>query len=332
MSAYKIIAKNIGETAQYEIPFQTGTITWNLNNVHTASINVNFKYLKDYLEIQGVTLQQFFENTLMSFYIYKDNILFWAGILSNVRYSKNSGNQSITIDLKSWLAYFQNRFYSGTFSNVDQGDIGWSCINSVNDISITKGIVTATKNRDRTYFYDDVYKIVTGLSSFNINDGMDFDITNEKVYTALPRLGSDRNNIIFDEYEIINYNLQVGLLGTIINKAYIFGGGIGDSQVIRNYSVTTPYISNWHILEGKTQEINVEDTGVLDDKVTALVEQKKLPYRVLKIRVTDKFINDYSHGDGVIVNIPDISVSGIYRIKKKTVYFGDKDEVDLEFI
>lgn len=332
MSAYKIIVKNKDETSQWELPYESGTIIWNLNNVNTCSILVDMNFLNDYLIKQNNTINNLFESGFTNFYLYKNEILLFAGFISGVSYIATGGQKQVRIDAKSWLAYFQNRFYTGVFTATDAGDIAWGLISAVNDISITKGTITATKNRDRTYFYDEVAKSIINLSYLNIDQGFDFDISNNKVFTAVPRLGSNYENIIFDEQEIINYSISVGLVNTIINKGYIFGGGLGDNQIIRDYALGAPYTTNWFILEGKTQLVNVEDTNILDDSVKRFVELKKLPVKVIKIKVTNKFVDNYNVGDGVKVKIQNLAINDIFRVKKKTVYFGDDESIDLEFI
>lgn len=332
MSAYKIIFKNKALSQQWEIPYESGVVAWNLDSVHTFQITVNLVYLRDYLATQNNTIQGLFETSFLNVYLYKDGVLIFAGFVADVQYKTSGANITAQVNCKSWLGYFENRFYSGAFSATDAGDIAWGLINAVNDISITKGTVTATKNRDRTYVYDEVAKSVIALSILNLSSGLDFDITNQKVFTAVPRLGADYANIIFDVEEIIDYTVNVGLVGTVINKGYIMGGGIGDDQIVRDYSLGSSYTDNWYRLEGKTQDVNVEDTDVLDDKVTQLVELRKNPYRLIKIRVTTKFFDSYGHGDGVTVKIPDLSINDIFRVKKKTLNFGNDEFVDLEFI
>lgn len=331
MSQYKIIVKNILETYQWELPWENGNISYNLNNVHVATINVNYSYLLDYLRNQDIGFRDFFEGGLSKYFIYENGVLIFGGFLSEVTFDKRENAQNIQIVLKSWLAYFAQRLYSGVFTAIDAGEIGWQMVDAVNDIGVTKGTVTATKTRDRTYDKDDVLKNLTLLSSLNIDEGFDFEISPLKVYTAVPRLGSDRNNIIFQEPDILRYQLKVGVLGTIVNKGYILGGGMGEGQKVRTYDVGSPYSDNFYVQEAKTQLSNVEDTTILDDTVKNFVELRKEPVRVLKVTVSNKFEGSYNYGDGVVIKIPDLSVDGIYRIKKKVKYF-EKPDIDLEFL
>lgn len=332
MSAYKIIFKNKAETQQWEIPYESGVVVWNLDNVHVFTINVNLVYLRDYLATQSNTIKGLFESAFLNVYLYKDGVLTFAGFVSEVNYRQSGSQLTAVVTCKSWLGYFENRYYSGAFSATDAGDIAWGLINAVNDITITKGTVTATKNRDRTYVYDEVAKSVIALSILNLTSGLDFDITNQKVFTAVPRLGADYDNIIFTTNDIIAFDIKVGLVGYVFNKGYIFGGGMGADQIVRDYTLGAPYTTNWFTLEGKTQNANVEDTDLLDDQVEQFVELRKNPVRVTKIRVTTKFLDSYSHGDGITLKIPDLSVNDIFRVKKKTLTFGTDEYVDLEFV
>ncbi len=329
------MAKNKANTSQWEIPYESGLIEWNLNNVHTAQLYVNFKYLSDYLSKQNTAVKDLFESGFLNINIYNGANLSFAGFLADVSYNKYAaGDFNVNLGVKSWLAYFENRLYSGSFTATDQGQIAWSAINAVNDIGLTQGTITATKNRDRTYKYDNVQKIVTHLSNNEILQGFEFDISNQKVFSAGSRIGIDRPTIIFDEHNIIEYTLDVGLVGKIFNKGYILGGGIGDTQIVRSYDAGNSYVNNWYRLEGLIQDVNVEETVNLDDKVQNFITQMKDPVRKLKIKaeVNSPLISLYSVGDGVRVVLPDVSINEIKRIEKKSVYFGAEEYVTLEFM
>jgi len=335
MSAYKIIAKNKAATQQWELPFESATLERNLNNVHTASINVSYAYLSDYLGRQNTTPKDLFENAWINIYIYKDNNLIFGGFLCDVVYNKSSGSFTVQLGCKSWLAYFENRLYSGIITATDAGMIAWNALNSVNDIGITQGTITATKTRDRTYKYDDVCKIVVNLGSLQIQEGFEFDLSNLKVFTVVSRIGSDKPTIIFDDFNVIDYSLSVGLVGKLFNYGTVLGSGMDDNQLARTYDAGSAYQTNWYKQEALLQETDIPETVTLDDDIKKYVELRKNPIRTLTLKATvaSPIFENYDVGDGVVINLPDISMAATKRIVKKTLTFGGTEEnVNLEFL
>lgn len=332
MQQFRIVATNKDETNQYELPVSGGQITWALNSVNVANLTVDLKYLQDYLALQNTTAKNLFENGWLNIYIYYGTTLIFAGFLSDVTYSQSEQGGSISLTVKSWLAYFENRFYTAVITGTDAGDIAWGAINSVNDISITQGTINATKDRDRTYRYDDVAKIVQSLSANNLANGFDFEITNEKVFNVYTALGSAKPYIIFDDYKVISYNLEVGLVGSIFNRGIILGSGDGDLQLIRTYNAgTTPYEDNWYIHQLLISDTTILETDTLDDKIEQAVELSKLPLRKLTLQASAENFTDFSVGDTVAIKLPKAELDTTRRITKMALTFGDNNVVDLEF-
>lgn len=334
MLAYKVIAKNKALDQQWELPFERGMVEWNLNDVGVASLTVSQKYLAGYLSKQGITLKDLFESGWLNNYIYYGDDQIFAGFFSNVVYSKIESSFTVELGIKSWLAYFENQLYSGSFSNTDAGNIAWQCIDAVNDIGIIQGTITATKNRDRTYDDDDVAKIIKHLSNNEILDGFEFEIGNNKILTVASRIGSDKPAVVFDEHNIIEFYLQVGLVGQVFNYGKILGAGIGDTQLSRTYDAGQSYVDSWYRLKKLFQAVNVVEAATLDDKVKKYIEDSKNPVRLLSLKVDNSspLFTEYSVGDGVRINLPEVGIDEIKRIKKKILTFGSEEFVELQFL
>lgn len=335
MSVYKVLAKNKDMSEEWELPFKSAAVDWNHNNVHTSSIYVDFVYLQEYLARQNTTPKNLFETEFINIEIYRDDALFFAGYLADVNYQKYSEAFNVTLGVKSWLGYFENRYYSGRFDGVDAGEIAWSAIGAVNDIGVTEGLIEETKDRDRGYVDDDVAKIVKQLTSDEIIDGFEFDISNSKVFSVKETIGTTLPNIIFEEgSNVYEYSLGVKLVGGVFTDGIILGGGMGDKQIRRTYNAGSLYEDKWYRQQALLKDVNVEDVGILDDKVEQFITQRKDPQRVLTVKVQSirPELTDYQHGDTVRVRLPSIEVDGMMRIKKKSVYFGGDEYVNLEFI
>lgn len=239
MSQYKIIVKNKALSQQWELPFKSCVIDWRLNSINTAMIYVDFVYLNHALVAQETTAKALFESEFMNVYIYSGDTLLFAGFISGVRYQKYTNAFNVEISVKSWLAYFENRYYTATIAGTDAGTIAWNAINSVNDIGITSGTITATKNRDRTYKNDAVSKIVIQLTKDAIIDGYDFSISNSKAFNVSADLGNTLPEIRFGESNVYDWSVSVGLVGSVFTDGIILGGGIGQDQLVRTYDAGT---------------------------------------------------------------------------------------------
>lgn len=338
MLQYKIEISNIDDTVLWRLPYESSQITWNLNNVHTQTIYVSFALLQDYLARQGTTAKDLFESGFMNVRTYKreENVdtLVFAGYVSEVAYRKYAEDFNVEINVKSWLGYFENRYYSGSFSGEDAGSIAWDVINSANDIGITAGTITATKNRDRSYRYDEIAKIIRHLTINEINDGFDFDISNQKVLTVGPSIGASLINTVFNERNIISYDLSVGLVGHINTEGHILGGTVGETQQIQTYDAGITYSDAWHVQEAQIKDVGVESSDILLDKITRHVEDTKNPVRRLKLKAQTDMPNvfTYNVGDSVRIKLSDVSINEMMRISKKSLYIGGDDYVSLEFL
>ena len=335
MSQYKVLIKNKDNTTQWEMPFQSGMIEETHNSIDTATLYVDYPSLKRYLAKQNITPQELFEGGFMNVYIYRDNVLKFGGFIADVGYQKYEKDFNVVLGIKSWLAYFENIYYTGTFNNTDQGLIAWDAISASNDVGLTLGSISPTKTRgEKTYDHDDVAKIVLNWTSDKTEEGYEIDVSPSKVITIAGQIGTERIKLrLEDGFNIVEYSLQVGLVGKVFNKGYIRGGKNGDDQIIRTFETESSYVDAWHTQEDLIQETNVEDTGILDDRIIKHIEQRKNPVRILSLKLTanNPSVTEYSKGDWVKVILPDVGINEMKRIHKKSIYFGDGETVSLEF-
>ena len=332
MLQFKVLAKNKALTSQYELPVSGGQITWAKNSVNVANLTVDLKYLQDYLVLQSTTAKNLFESGWLNIYIYYGTTLIFAGYLSDITYAQSEQGGSISLTVKSWLGYFENRFYTATIAGTDAGTIAWNAINSANDIGITSGSITTPKRRDRTYRYDDIAKIVQGLSADNLASGYDFGITDAKVFNVYSAIGASKPYVKFDDFNVISYNLQVGLVGSVFNRGIILGAGDGDLQLVQTYSAgVSPYENNWYIQQLLLTDTTILETTTLLDKITQAITNSKDPLRTLTLQASAETFLDYVVGDTVSINLPKAELATTRRITKKALTFGDNNVVDLEF-
>jgi hypothetical protein len=338
MRVSKITATSKGSSTPYKLPFKSGTIEWNLNDVNTMTLNIDGVYLRDYLKEQGTTIVSLFEGNFVTIRVYDENdTLKFAGYVDDLNYKRSTTVFTIVLKINSWLGYFERRIYNGTFSTAtDAGSIAWTIINSVNDIGITQGTIETTKSRVRTYNDNwTAYKAVTHLSSSQILEGFEFDISNDKVFTVKSQLGTTRDNIVFNEKSIISWNVNVPLVGDLVNYGTIIGAGYEDDRLVRTYDAGTTYSNNWYKLEEVVSDINVSEVDTLDDKIEDYVTKRRSPVRTLTLDAKTDIpdVDEYVVGDYVIVDIPDAGFDKVSkRILQKKLSFSDSDnKVSLKF-
>ncbi len=334
MSQYKVYVKNKALSSTWILPVNSGLIDYRLNNVHSGTVYIGLRYLIDYLAKQGTNPKELFESGFMNMYIEQDDALIFAGYISDVRYKKYAQAANCEVGFKSWLGYFENRYYSGSFTTTDQGTIAWTALNAVNDIGITAGTIDTTTSHTKTFNEDDVAKIVKNFSKDNIADGFDFDISHAKVLTIKDHIGVSRPEVQFvDGRNIKDADCSVKLVGSVFTDGKILGGGIGEDQIVRTYDAGAGYETAWHKQEALINDVNVENTAILDGKIQKYVEKHKSPIRVVSFKtlVSNPSFQSYAVGDDVKVKIPDYSIDDMLRVRKKTLYFGQDEYVNLEF-
>lgn len=334
---WQIFLYDIAGTFVAELPADTLTVTKQLNKIWTAQISVNFALFNNKMVANGTTVDAVLSSGLRTVDIKRDGITVFKGILNeaNINYSDNS--VSLDLAFKSWLAYFEKRYTSEVYTSEDAGEIAWGIINVAQgetdgSIGVTKGTVTATKDRDRTFDRDNIAEQIIKMSADNVKDGFDFEITNDKVFSVSARLGSDKPAIVFDNISIINSNIiyQLGL--NIITQSHQLGNGSGATQVASTKTSIATYTEKWYLQEKYTSNTSISEVATLDDHALKELTDNQDSYKYLKLSVNAK--NDpstYDVGDGVTVELLGI-INGLYRIKTKTYQISQGNEViNLEF-
>jgi hypothetical protein len=323
----------------YDLPIEGLSIDFVLNNIWTANLRVNFYTFKEIVKAYNDTVENALTGGFREVRIYYGDSLTFSGILSEINVSKNLYDINIGLVVKSWLAYFQKRFITKTYSNTDAGQIAWDMINTCQGVSggnigITQGTIQATKNRDRTYKDDEIAKSIINLAYPNIKDGFDFEISNTKVFTVKNRLGSDKPFIVFNNRNIENWQVDLKCGLSLCNKVISLGNGIGDDQPRIEAIADSSYINKWYLLEELRNDTGVIETDTLTDKANSYINLRKDYFKTfaIKVRLTNVSLTDFNIGDSVKVEIEDF-VNGMYRIYKKSISFSNTDEViNLEFI
>ncbi len=275
-------------------------------------------------------------------YIYRseddeEGVLVWAGEMAVAKGRLvQDENNWITIYSYTWLEQFKDRFTAVrvTFDTIDQGQIAWSLIDTTQEESsfgITQGTIPATKNRDRTYFNQNVYEAIVNLG--NVLSGFDHEITDEKVFNAESIIGEDKRDEIQFIYgvNIREATIEDNFLNPV-NRAIVLGQPTDDTSLIREESNDAGAQEEFKLRENVLSEMDVSDTGTLQDKGLAILRKRSGALRKVEFipaGSTGDTINAFGVGDIVYIKIVDnfYSIEGDFRVYEWSVRY-DSDNVE----
>lgn len=331
---WKAYLYNKADVFQVELPFESITITKELNKIGTAKMSVSYFILNEWIERQGFDPDDLLTSGLKWVSITRNDIVMFKGILSEIGMDGSGEDIKLTLTFKNWLAYFQKRLTSETYSATDAGAIAWDLIDkaqavSGGDLGVTQGSITATVNRDRTYVNDEIALSITRLSANEIINGFDFEINDEKVFGVYTRMGSDKPAIVFDDLNTKSWRLTYSVGLNLTNQVLALGNGISAVRTSAGSQIT-----DWNLLQEKASYSTVIETATLQAHGDEVLDLKQDVTRVPEITVINinQDITDYNIGDGVTVRLGGI-IDALYRIKVKTISVTQSDEtVKLNFI
>lgn len=271
---------------------------------------------------------------IYSVYIYRDDILIWAGEQATREGSLNDkGDNWVYITCYDWFEQWFSRYTDAEeiFSNVDAGQIAWSLIDTAQsetdgDFGINEGTIEATQNRDRTYYNQNIGEAIVNLS--NAINGFDFEINTSKAFNVYSVIGIDRSNDIRLEYGInIRYMRITEDFSKPINRAIVLGdsGVLSDPLRVEREDLTSQGI--YKIREDLLNDMGVSTIANLEEKGDAMLRKYEAPlYKISMaiVRSTTPTIADFSIGDIITLIIK----TGIYNINTQFRVFGW--EVDYE--
>jgi len=331
---WKAYLYNKANVFQAELPFDSISITKELNKIGVAKLGVSYFILDEWVERQGFTTDSLLTSGFKWVSILRNDVVMFKGILSEIGMDGSGEDISLTLTFKNWLAYFQKRFISKTYSNTHAGTIAWDMLDTSQlvangDIGVTQGSVVDTTHRDRTFVNDEVALGITKLSSTEIDSGFEFEISDEKVFTVASRLGSDKPEIVFDDLNTKSWLITYVTGLSLTNSVLALGNGISET---RN-SVGTQQ-TDWYLLQEKASYTSVIEPATLQAHGDSVLDKKQDVTRSPEITVINinVDISDYSVGDGVTVRLGGI-IDALYRIKSKTINVNSNEEtVNLDFI
>lgn len=329
---YQVIMRDPATNVLYELMPKTYSFSEELNKEATAQFTFSFKDVSTMCTVYNTDVISLFTTKLMEIWIDRldrNNVFqkIFYGVISDFSLAPSTdGDQDFTIYALSWFGLLGRRyagFPSRVFTATDAGAIAWTLIDEsqasnapYSDLGITMGSITASKDRDRVYYFDEIKKSITYLSNNNLDDGFDFDIDNTKAFNVYyPTKGQDLPKVILDSRTLQKYSYKKPLLLGLTNRVYAVGSGDGDQALWVQHDADGPtYKANFVLLEKVIKDTQIITTPTLDDKALSYLSQYREPVIQFNVEHYDDIENsysilDYALGDTLRVNFPELGMT-----------------------
>lgn len=325
-----LIIQNSDGSQQWEIPYDSYSISEELNNDRSAQFSFNRTMLQSILDKYAMTPYQLFKGGYREAYLYdaSDNLLYSGFIDEMQTNSGASDHGTISVTSKGFFSLLDKRLTNvlRTYTSQDAGDIAWDLINytqglAYGNLGITRGVHPVTVNRDRTFRYEYIKTAIEGLTNKNILNGFDFEIDTGKVFNIFyPEKGTQRDNLIVEYgFNVEGYQItENGLMG-LVNQVVVIGENFGDDIVSVTRDAEVDYKSNYGLLQETVSEKDIQQATTLQDKGDKYLANWKFPRKtiVLDLKFESPLFTDYQVGDRIKVKIAQENVNEFYRVVKR---------------
>lgn len=331
MAKYEVIIKDPITEDIWEIQPENYAFTEKLNEEPTATFNMSFEEVKAMATTNGTTVLNIFTAALREIYITRDDLKIFYGVVSEFGVTPgDNGDKKLSIKAMGFLGLFKKRIVGkGTetvYTATDVADIIWDMVNNsqgadapYSSWGITRGAHPASKNRDRSYLFDNLYDEIIRLTNNNLKDGIDVDIDNSKqinVYT--PTKGIVRDTVVLDERTLEDWKYQKNLFSEMVNDVWVLGEGVNEDVNFERKTADVAYRTPFGTLEEKLDARNTTEAGTLQDKGDRRLLDGRDP--VVYLDGLKHFDNpeliaydDYNLGDTVTVDFPDFDIDSLAR-------------------
>jgi hypothetical protein len=328
---YRVMMEDPSTGNQYELQPDSYEFSEELNKEKIASFSFSFAALEEYAEQNNTDIMSMFTATFREIWIERrdaNNVyqkIFWGAITDFSVSPSPDGNFTFTIQATDWFGLLVMRIAgtpSRVFTATDAGEIAWTLIdesqtsdNPYSDFGITEGSITASKNRDRTYRFDNVKDSIIALSNANLKSGFDCEIDNAKDFNVYyPTKGSAVDTVVFDINSVNDFSYRKPLILSLANKVHAVGEGVNDDPAYSTRNGTNANKTNWKLLERKISEPGVTETTTLQDKGDKFLDLYQAPIPEFTAEHYDGIDTsygwfDYLTGDTIRVNFPNLDMS-----------------------
>lgn len=329
---YKLLLKNLDASQQWELPFDSFSISETLNEDRSAQFSFNRSILQGVLDKYALTPYGMFKQFYREVYLYDENgNVLYSGFIDEMQTASGQEDHgTVSITSKGFFSLLAKRITNSprTYTAQDAGDIAWDLINYTQGLTygalgITRGVHPATVNRDRTYRFDDIKSAIEGLSNKNILNGFDFEIDNGKVFNIyFIEKGSIRNNIIVEYgFNVDSYQITENGLTGLVNQVVVLGENFGDDIVSVTRDAENDYKANYGLLQETVSAKDTQQTATLQDTGDKYLTNWKFPRKTidLDLKFESPLFTDYNVGDRIKIIIAQENVNEYYRVMNRTL-------------
>lgn len=330
---FQIHITNISGSEKYVIPFDSFKFTEELNKGYDGQIKVSYPALKTYATLLKTTPDDILTSKFREVKIYSDTDLIFLGILRRRKLKGGKvGATEATLPIADYLSMLAKRRTSekSVVSNTDSAQIvldelDISQAKTNGDLGITHGTEPTTINRDNLARFESLLELLVSMSNLKLKDGYDFDIDVTKALNFYyPTKGTTRENIVLDDFNILEWEDDVPLAGSLTNNVDVLGDGSDDDLIWTNREDASVQAA-WLLHEDVIKENSVKLLATLQDRGDKFLDKNKTPSAGRIIKVThlhgDPSITTYNVGDYVKVRINDIDLDENRRVIKREVEF-----------
>jgi len=345
-AVYEVIIKDPSTDDIWELIPRSYNFTETLNKEPKATFTFSFEEIKKTADTNDTTVVNMFTAALREIYISRNGTKIFYGVITDFDVDPEAGgSRKVTVKAMGFFGLFKKRIIGigveEYYSTTDAGDIAWDLIDNsqlddypYSDWGITEGSITASKNRDRGYLFDNLYDSIIKLSNDNLADGFDFDIDNTKQFNVYyPTKGTSRPNVVFDDRTMNKWAYSKQLISGMVNQVHVLGEGFNDDILYETRTAGTSYRTPFGTLEEKLDARNVSVATTLQDKGDKRLALAKDP--VITVKNVEHFddgiaFTDYNLGDTVVINLPELAVNSVSkRVRERTFTMKTPDSIGL---
>ncbi len=344
---FKVLVQNSAGDKKWEVPIPNWSFTEELNKDRSATFDIDEQVVKAVADIYNQTVPFIFYSEYREIYIFDEsNNRIYGGYVAEPNvYCDANGYKKRTITSKGFFSLLEKRLTNvptdtkRVYTAQHASDIAWDLINytqglSYGNLGITRGADPVDVANDRTYRYETIKRAIEKLSNNETKDGIDFEITAQKVFNAYyPEKGSQRAEIALVEgFNIFTYNIRTNFIEAMANQVVVFGEGQGDTMAVSKRDADNSYKASFFLLQQGLSEKDTETQTNLDRKGDKYLELYRAPRADITITCDyeEPLFTNYNLGDRLKLVIPSESINGYYRLYRRTL--NEQGDVTLTFL
>ena len=327
---WRFLIKNKEASEEWEIPFSNFSLSEELNNDRVCSVGVNVSQINEIADYYGQSFLEILSTALREIYLYEGGNLLFGGYIPEISGdSAKSEKGTITIPGKGFFSFLANRTITKSYESEDLSDIAWDLINTTQsetcgDLGITRGTNPTTRDADRSLTDKKIDKAILGISNNNVINGIDFEITSDKILNVYYPFKGEKREIILESGELGNidyYSWRLPLIDSLCNQVKVLGDGFGEDSLAETRDAENQYKESFTLLQNILSAKDVTEIETLQDKGDKYLNYYKYPQLRLTLTLNWNRVDWFQlePGDLVRVKIPELQIDAFQRIYKRTL-------------